>query len=205
MTGLLLANIGSRKIDSNVIRGGLFLCTTFYVLNPTTNQFSTIIIPAVAAAISGSPCILLGYALAFDPSKSPHYKVFFLQTITELHWIGLYNEIGYYHIDDESVRDVYYPPPHPPMKCEVTQLRMFGYFQESHCGSHLHLINIYVSHFTRFEVFEMGRDYSGWFLKYHVDLDPQLTGFPWLGWCRCTVLFLFPEEGEGEESSSDLL
>ncbi|PRQ23698.1 putative F-box domain-containing protein [Rosa chinensis] len=64
---------------------GLFLCCPlakrskppYYVLNPTTNQFSTLNPPA-AAATSGQPCLILGQALAFDPSKSPHYKVLFL-------------------------------------------------------------------------------------------------------------------------------
>ncbi|XP_004305933.1 PREDICTED: F-box protein At5g07610-like [Fragaria vesca subsp. vesca] len=233
---------------------GLFLCrpiktsdTTLYVLNPTTKQFSRHAIPAAAAtaaaaaaASSGQPCVLVGYALAFNPSKSPHYKLLFLQEGNHIlnyhihiyssetrswrllsscfvrlplvnydqavycngavHWVGLDNEISYYHIDDERVRNVFYPPP-PPKKRES---RMFRYFQESHCGSHLHLIDIYVSHLTRFEVLEMGRDYSGWSLKYHVELDPQLTGFPWLRWCQFTVLFLVPEEA-GELSSSLLL
>ncbi|KAL6139477.1 hypothetical protein ACLB2K_057781 [Fragaria x ananassa] len=82
-------NFGQHLRDIMIIQScnGLFLCrpiktsnTTIYILNPTTKQFSTLAIPAAAAAAaSGQPCVLFGYALAFDPSKSPHYKVLFLQ------------------------------------------------------------------------------------------------------------------------------
>ncbi|KAL6216469.1 hypothetical protein ACLB2K_009692 [Fragaria x ananassa] len=61
---------------------GLFLCrcpfeTTselrpYYVLNPTTNQFSRLIPPAAA---SGQSCVMFYQALAFEPSRSPHYKL----------------------------------------------------------------------------------------------------------------------------------
>lgn len=51
----------------------------------------------------------------------------------------------------------------------------------------------------------MGRDYSGWFVKYRVDLDHTLTDFSWLQAYQFSVLFLAPEEIEGEESSSLLL
>ncbi|XP_004305918.1 PREDICTED: F-box protein At5g07610-like [Fragaria vesca subsp. vesca] len=74
---------------------GLFLCLPdppigsppiinhpYYVLNPTTNQFSALVPPAAAAATTHQPRIF-GYALAFDPSKSPHYKVVFLWSVNE--------------------------------------------------------------------------------------------------------------------------
>ncbi|KAM5581928.1 hypothetical protein ABKV19_010916 [Rosa sericea] len=69
---------------------GLFLCCPnppiinrpYYVLNPTTNQFSTLIPPAAATATTHQRRVF-GYALAFDPSKSPHYKVVFLWSVNE--------------------------------------------------------------------------------------------------------------------------
>ncbi|KAL6143094.1 hypothetical protein ACLB2K_053790 [Fragaria x ananassa] len=48
-----------------------------YVLNPTTNQFTKLVPPAAAAATTTEPRIFR-CDLAFDPSKSPHYKVVFL-------------------------------------------------------------------------------------------------------------------------------
>ncbi|XP_004292856.1 PREDICTED: F-box protein At5g07610-like [Fragaria vesca subsp. vesca] len=64
---------------------GLFLCcpmgtsrSSYYVLNPTTNQFSTLMPQAgeAAATTYGQSYVRdLTQALAFDPSRSPHYKV----------------------------------------------------------------------------------------------------------------------------------
>ncbi|XP_050383008.1 F-box protein At5g07610-like [Argentina anserina] len=227
---------------------GLVLCTPtntskdkFYLLNPTTNQFCTLSLPAAADSAQ-----VFGYALAFDPSKSPHYKVVFLETINipegrdyspyyhihiyssenrswrhlnsnfvrlpnvsykqgvycngAVHWVGLDDEVAYYHIDDECLRRVLPPPP------DKEPSRKSRNFQASHCGSHLQLIDIYyVTSLIRFEVLEMGSDYSGWFLKYHLDFDPTLAPLPCLKSHRFTVLFLAPEEVEGEESLSMFL
>ncbi|KAG5551486.1 hypothetical protein RHGRI_009794 [Rhododendron griersonianum] len=41
---------------------------------------------------------------------------------------------------------------------------------------HLHLIAELFT--TKFQVFEMENDYSGWFVKYHVDLDGFVAAFP---------------------------
>ncbi|CAB4269748.1 unnamed protein product [Prunus armeniaca] len=65
---------------------------------------------------------------------------------------------------------------------------------------------------TQFDVLEMGRTYSGWFVKYHVDLvhDPPIPIPDLLQWEKRTVLlFLVPDLNEngggGEECSSLLL
>ncbi|PRQ36128.1 putative F-box domain-containing protein [Rosa chinensis] len=62
---------------------GLFLCHIprsgletknhpVYVVNPTTNEFRALSFPVVRHS---SDSLFVRYALAFDPSKSPHYKV----------------------------------------------------------------------------------------------------------------------------------
>lgn len=60
---------------------GLLLCSSlrkiyknrnFYVYNPSTNQFS-VVTPSAAANAKSTP--ILGLTLAFDPSKSPYYKI----------------------------------------------------------------------------------------------------------------------------------
>ncbi|KAI8557999.1 hypothetical protein RHMOL_Rhmol04G0054800 [Rhododendron molle] len=43
-------------------------------------------------------------------------------------------------------------------------------------NGHLHLIAELLT--TKFQVFEMENDYSGWFVKYHVDLDGFVAAFP---------------------------
>jgi hypothetical protein len=54
--------------------------------------------------------------------------------------------------------------------------RRLRYFRES--GGHLHLIEIYGSSTTQFQVFEMEKDYSRWIPKYQVDLAAIVDAFP---------------------------
>ncbi|XP_004292857.1 PREDICTED: F-box protein At5g07610-like [Fragaria vesca subsp. vesca] len=251
---------------------GLFLCCDlkktrekpyayYYVLNPTTHQFSTLVPPA-AATTSGQSCRIFAKAFAFDPSRSPHYKLLvfwtnlpidmnnqnyqiitthrlrdinldfnidiyssetkswrlvnssvsmphnFFFTYAEgvycndaVHWLeSNQNQLLYYHIDDERVGHVDHNG--------YSELSDSSFLQESHCGSHLHLIEIYLStvFIPRIEVSEMKRDYSGWCLKYHIDLRDIIPKYRWSHMTEVVaVLFLTPEETEGEESSSLLL
>ncbi|KAL6139463.1 hypothetical protein ACLB2K_057767 [Fragaria x ananassa] len=191
---------------------GLFLCLPFagrstcrfpyIVLNPTTNRFSTLpILPCPAAPISDdhsveTPTRIIGCSLAFDPSKSPHYKATSCPVQTgvycngAIHWVGDGCEMTYYLIDEEVVKFV------SPKHCYVKnfQDREYRYFQEN--GGHLHLIDIYNPCLTKFEVLEMGGDYSGWFVKYNVDLDPLCTSLPNLPYGKFVVLFLDLDENE---------
>ncbi|XP_004305934.1 PREDICTED: F-box protein At5g07610-like [Fragaria vesca subsp. vesca] len=228
---------------------GLFLCRLLYspkqgppyfIFNPTTNQFSTLIPPATGEGVQ--PCVI-SIALAFDPSKSPHYKVVCLRTIdgsidgtifhiaiysSETHswrildstfkrvssilysrvlywngainWLGMYNDVAYFHVDEE--RDSYVRLP-PHLYDRLNESRKYRYFMESSDGHHLHLIDIFRHSLTKFEVLEMGKDYSGWFVKYVVDLDPicrRLTPSE-----RYVVLFIDQDKNEEEESSYLLL
>ncbi|KAM5553406.1 hypothetical protein ABKV19_025558 [Rosa sericea] len=215
---------------------GLFLCrpinatstsrTPYFVLNPTTNQFLTLTIPPAAAATSNGQQIqthIIGCALAFDPSKSPHYKVICLETTTG-HKYCPYYQIQIYSSETRSWRllnstfirqdQTLYEqggilewrnslgrPGFPPHCYEKKwNHRMYRYFKES-TGGHLHLIDIYTPCPTKFEVLEMGRDYSGWFVKYHVDLDPLCTAYPCFLSEQFVVLFLAQDENEVESTS----
>ncbi|PRQ54160.1 putative F-box domain-containing protein [Rosa chinensis] len=232
---------------------GLFLCLLFHnklnppylIFNPTTNQFSTLIPPPITAVTTATGERKEHYvstALAFDPSKSPHYKVVCLRTIDgsedgtiyhiviyssetqswrilnfsikrvfsilyarvvywkgAIHWLGMFSEVAYFHIDEE--RDGFIDN-RPHFYENDVHRRKCRYFQESHDGHHLYLIDIYRPCITKFEVFEMGKDYSGWFVKYLVDIDPICR---WNLSDRFVVLFLDQDENEEEESSSLLL
>ncbi|XP_004305924.1 PREDICTED: F-box protein At5g07610-like [Fragaria vesca subsp. vesca] len=241
---------------------GLFLCclqpprysypTTastlvYYVLNPTTNKFTTLTPPAAAAATTDHPRIF-GYGLAFDPSKSPHYKVVFLWFVNEppggcwypyyhieiyssetrswrlldtsfdthpdvfynvgvycngaVHWVGSDGEMSYYHIDEERVGLVDGFTDSQGWNIGSIQYR---YFRESHGGGQLHLIDIHRKCYTKFQVLETGKDYSGWSVKYNVDLDPLCTAYPHFLQNVFVVLSLAPEENEKDEESSSLL
>lgn len=52
----------------------------------------------------------------------------------------------------------------------------FRYFRES--GGHLHLIEIHGQCPGQFEVLELKKDYSRWFVKYNVDLQALVDPFP---------------------------
>ncbi|XP_050383934.1 F-box protein At5g07610-like [Argentina anserina] len=212
-----------------------------YVLNPTTNQFTKLVPPAATAATTAEPRIM-GCALAFDPSRSPHYKVVFLWYADEpspwgwcshhrieiyssetkswrlldssfetqaqipykdgvycngaLHWVGLCCEMAYFHLEEQRVGLV----DGLPRFEEKWGDRDFRYFMKSVDG-HLHLIDIYSPCYTTFEVLEMRSDYSGWFVKYNVDLDPFYTAYPRIP----LLVVLFLAKGENEEGSSSLL
>ncbi|XP_004305927.1 PREDICTED: F-box protein At5g07610-like [Fragaria vesca subsp. vesca] len=224
---------------------GLFLClpivatsisrSPYFVLNPTTSKFLTLAIPPISDGQQVENHIL-GCSLAFDPSKSPHYKVICLETTTgsdyqvqiyssetrswrlvsssfkiqdhtihicyekgvyfngAVHWVGLYCEMSYLHIDEERVEFVQSPP---HCREKNPERREYRYFKET-SGGHLHLIDIYwpTQAGYGFEVLEMGRDYSGWFVKYNVDLRscPPSRQF--------VVLFLDRDENEEGDGSS---
>ncbi|XP_030461490.1 F-box protein At5g07610-like [Syzygium oleosum] len=81
-----------------------------------------------------------------------------------LHWIGRGRSSLRFHVKDEVLMEMAMPPVR-----EGWSERKLGYFGES--GGHLYLVEIYGSSTTAFDVMEMARDYSGWFVKYHVDLE----------------------------------
>lgn len=62
-------------------------------------------------------------------------------------------------------------------------------------AGHLHLISIGQPSFTQFDVVELERDYSGWFVKYKVDLENS-------AYCGFAILFLAREENEAAEDDS---
>ncbi|CAL5322948.1 unnamed protein product [Camellia sinensis] len=193
---------------------GLLLCRGLhlYIYNPTTSQFATLPQPP-RRVLTPLRCFTTFYAynLAFDPSKSPHYKVvsvnfscglpdhYELEIYSSetglwspsgdpftgdvsfnlgvfwngaLHWISTSGgDSLYFNVDEELLETMPMPP--IPDGWEERRLR---YFRESR--DHLHLIEIYGPHTTQFNVYEMERDYCGWFVKYRVDIDAIPNAFP---------------------------
>lgn len=151
-------------------------------------------------------------SLAFDPSKSPHYKVvcvrrsemspdhfqieiyssetgpwrvsgqpFIAHSNTNfkggvywngcIHWINDWGvpDFLYFNVDQERL-DTMPMPPNVGFWIDKRDI----YFGES--NDHLHLIDVY-PYSALFNVYEMKRDYSGWFAKYDVDLNPVSNVF----------------------------
>ncbi|CAK9184525.1 unnamed protein product, partial [Ilex paraguariensis] len=88
-----------------------------------------------------------------------------------INWVSYQGNSLYFNVDEERLGTMPMPP--LPYGCEGRKLR---YFAES-CD-HLHLIESYGPPTTQFNVYEMAKDYSGWSVKYLVDLDPVMDAFP---------------------------
>ncbi|KAK8657874.1 hypothetical protein V6N13_036093 [Hibiscus sabdariffa] len=194
---------------------GLLLCcsfrangfqTAYYVYNPTTKHYT--VLPPLGSSRNNA----FGFSLAFDPSKSSHYKVICITNSDPdlpdhyrveiyssetgpwrpsgrpfvapshvqfkncvfwngaIHWLSDWGDSLCFHVEEEKMRDI----PMPSILDE--DVRRCRYFGESR--GHLHLVEIYGPDNLLFDVFEMERDYSGWFVKYRVDLNPVAASFP---------------------------
>ncbi|KAF7811477.1 F-box protein [Senna tora] len=195
---------------------GLLLCSDYRgyppycVYNPTTKQYS--VLPPLKSYESYHH-VRGGVCLAFDPSKSLHYKVVFVRRSNfsylieiyssengqwrvssfftgydfvelrsgvfwngSVHWISDREKSLYFKVDEEEVRDMPMPSRdhvHHNVRNLRRRIDYFGEFRD-----HLHLIEIHGPRKLEFNVYEMRRDYSGWFVKYHVDLNAVCIAFP---------------------------
>ncbi|KAE8670914.1 hypothetical protein F3Y22_tig00112044pilonHSYRG00106 [Hibiscus syriacus] len=183
---------------------GLLLCcsfranpleTTNYIYNPTTKHYTVLPCPTHGFYRNNA----FGVCLAFDPSKSPHYKVICITNPdpdlpdhcrVEIYspetgpwrpsgrlfvaprnvhfkngvfwngaicWLSDWGDSLGFDVEEEKMRDI-------PMPSVVTgDVRSHRYLGES--GGHLHLVEIYGSDNLLFDVFEMERDNSGWFVN----------------------------------------
>ncbi|XP_019200197.1 PREDICTED: F-box protein At5g07610-like [Ipomoea nil] len=201
---------------------GLFLCCSsfrvengrrsFYVYNPSTHSFAALPdSPYDSFLVKHGIGRVHSVTLAFDPKKSPYYKVvlvvpsdnaspapFQLEVYSSetgewkrlqrplfrdlnyklgVYWNGSVNWFGnnnnaetglHFNVEKESFATMAMPP--------MPDQKRVRYMQES-CG-HLHLIDIHGPKTTQFKVYEMERDYSGWFVKYQVDIENVMNAFP---------------------------
>ncbi|KAF8025331.1 hypothetical protein BT93_F2235 [Corymbia citriodora subsp. variegata] len=90
-----------------------------------------------------------------------------------LHWVGRGRSALRFHVKDEVLMEMAMPPIR-----EGWSQRKLDYFGES--GGHLYLVEIYGASTTAFDVMEMARDYSGWFVKYHFNLEVVARGLAWI-------------------------
>lgn len=90
-----------------------------------------------------------------------------------VHWIsGLGKKSSLcFNVEEEELGLM----PMPPIPDDWNSHYNVNYFGES-CGC-LHMIDIYGSQ-IQFNVYELKRDYSEWFVKYHVDLAEVANAFP---------------------------
>lgn len=94
-----------------------------------------------------------------------------------IHWISHCHACLCFKVDEEQLQEM----PMPPLTRDPADriegfMRSFVYFGESR--EHLHFVVNVDNHSKNFDVYEMQRDYSGYFVKYRVDLDVIIAAFP---------------------------
>ncbi|KAM7491693.1 hypothetical protein LguiA_034614 [Lonicera macranthoides] len=90
-----------------------------------------------------------------------------------IHWLTWGLSTNYFDLDQERIQVM----PMPPFPRELGySLRKSHYFGES--SGHLYLIETYELMRIQFDVFEMERDRSGWFVRYRVDLNSMVNTYP---------------------------
>ncbi|XP_012084459.1 F-box protein At5g07610 [Jatropha curcas] len=88
-----------------------------------------------------------------------------------IHWYTDFGPSFYFDVDKEQVKEMAMPA-----TPEEWYRRRVLYFRE--CRGHLYLVEIYNAPSTKFNVWEMEKDYSGWIVKYRIDLDGIVRAFP---------------------------
>lgn len=177
----------------------------YHVFNPTTKQLTTIPKPACRGTIygvslafdptkssaykvvcvqgselvSGSSQIQIyssdtagPWRVSGEPFTAKHDFKNGIYWNGAVHWLGHWGRDNslYFNVDDERLGEVRPTPNNAEQEAEMT------YFGES-CD-HLNLIQMYGRPDVEFYVYEMRRDYSGWDIKYMVDLSAVTGAFP---------------------------
>ncbi|OMP05301.1 hypothetical protein COLO4_08936 [Corchorus olitorius] len=184
----------------------------YFICNPSTRKFKMISFDD----INDRPAAV---HLAYDPLKSPHYKIisvlwmgksdkksvkiyssetnswsqsktkFFTPGIElkysvffngAIHWYSSGSESMYFDVENECFK----PMPMPMRKALTRGTQSFG-----ECGGHLNLATSYWR--QTFTVHEMKDDYSGWYLKYCINLHDKLSNPPFVSEFNCGTYLLF--------------
>nr|XP_043639791.1 F-box protein At5g07610-like [Erigeron canadensis] len=184
---------------------GLLLCANdfqkYYVYNPTTNRFKTL--PKLNNHNPDSTCCM---TLAFDPSISSGYKVvcsylYKVMTIeiyssktgrwkvlsecmdnlmdiergvyghNAIHWMSFPNRLVYLKLDEELLHYIDIDTPDTTIYGTILD----EFLAESRDGM---LLVVRCCRFRRLNVYAINKDYSEWYIKYHVDLEEVIRVYP---------------------------
>ncbi|GKB53366.1 hypothetical protein Tco_0904119 [Tanacetum coccineum] len=174
--------------------GGSRMSVFDYVYNPSTNQYKKLPYPDCSLDISPYYSSA-GLRIAFDPTKSPHYK---LVDNDGLHWLETENrQLMHYSLNIED-------PDHPiittiPIPQQgMTFLKSYGYMDPMQILIQMtHLLHLEGKLFewrgslfliclddfgsSEFTIYEMMIGYSVWTVRYRVHTDDFVTPLP-EGW-----------------------
>ncbi|KAG5563859.1 hypothetical protein RHGRI_000154 [Rhododendron griersonianum] len=197
----LRGNNDSKPVIQHSLNGLILLrhfddgTTSYIVCNPTTKKCKTL----PPGCFSKLPH--LAY-LAFDPSKSPHYKVvlismycvdvysshdaswghvfvadIYFTNIKGVFWNGAIHWLsdgnGLMRFDVDAMEMIAIPSPTKP---KILSSRKILYFGE--CGGRLVLAQFCSGFPMAFGLLELDKDYSGWSVKCRVDLTRLRSEFP---------------------------
>ncbi|CAN6973877.1 unnamed protein product [Brassica oleracea var. botrytis] len=131
-------------------------------------------------------------SLAFDPSESPHYKVFCLgktsnssvlchlevYSSNEVHWFGPNSrDCLSFDVKREAIKTLPLPSlDHQDDEDPPDDVGTLRFMDESR--GNLYFIEVNDQSSSDLSVYEMERNGSSWSLKYHVDLEPVAAAFP---------------------------
>lgn len=98
----------------------------------------------------------------------------------------------YFKVEEERIELLAMPTKHitvaTPYLEELDTYSEASYVRES--DGHWHLIEVYYDSTCLYNVYEMARDYSGWFVKYRVDLSVISNVFPEIVKCLMCLMYL---------------
>ncbi|KAG8372406.1 hypothetical protein BUALT_Bualt12G0062900 [Buddleja alternifolia] len=110
-----------------------------------------------------------------------------------LHYLNPYSGVScYFRIEDETLRSL----PMPPMQSEVYTEKRSWYMGQS--GGHLHLVDIQknIIRDPPIGIYELMDDYSGWELKFRVELGLIGSKYPEMVHYIDVIQLVFPGEGD---------
>lgn len=112
-----------------------------------------------------------------------------------VHWYSKEHTSPYFVVDDETLKTMPMPMPIPPMPL-AQRPWYINHFGES-CG-HLHMIVSNHEYYSllQFNFWEMASDYSGWSVRYHVDLCSVRTAQPKQSWISVVSIIWTQKEEE---------
>ncbi|XP_026460011.1 F-box protein At5g07610-like [Papaver somniferum] len=90
-----------------------------------------------------------------------------------LHWINRECSL-YFNASQESLKTMPSPPiPADGFDSKKVKCEYFGA-----CNGHMYFVEVHHSNPTQFDILEMDIDYTGWTVKYHVDLQELAIAYP---------------------------
>ncbi|KAF7152390.1 hypothetical protein RHSIM_Rhsim01G0016600 [Rhododendron simsii] len=153
-----------------LVRYRIYSSDHYLVCNPTTKTHALIPDPPAFSSLGVPTPSALRAFLAFDPLKSPRYKVVFMGHDPDSE--KLYSQIDVYCSKRASWKQIQMMiETENPL--EVISLDKIKYFGE--CGGRLILNRDHPWSPEIFRIFEMDKDYSCWVMKFWVKLRPLLS------------------------------